>query len=127
MHDLLDADLDGTPVLIVEDNDEHRFLLASHLEKAGCAVTSTGSAEEAMDRYPSVMPLIAFVDVQLPGLSGFDFVDWLRDRTGFVPRIVTTSVLDPSDHPSGDVTLAKPFSRSHVTKVLHDYLAFRNS
>jgi CheY-like chemotaxis protein len=127
MHDLLIPELVGTRVLIVEDNDEHRYLLEAHLEKAGCSVTSTGSAEEAMQRYAAVLPNIAFVDVQLPGLSGHDFVDWLRERGAPVPCIVTASVLDPSDHPSGDIALAKPFSRSHVNKILEDYVAYRKS
>lgn len=120
-------ELTDTRVLVVEDNEEHRYLLAAHLEKAGCTVASTGSAEEAIETYPQTLPHIVFTDVQLPGMSGFEFVTWLRERGLPIPCIVTTSVLDPSDHPSGDITLAKPFSRSQVHRVLDDFLALRNS
>jgi CheY-like chemotaxis protein len=125
--DLSIPELMGTRVLIVEDNDEHRYLLAAHLEKGGCTVTSTSSGEEAMERYATALPDIVFVDVQLPGMSGHDFVDWLRERGAPAPRIVTASVLDPSDHPMGDVALPKPFSRNHVNKILEDYVAYRKS
>ena len=120
-------DLLGTQVLVVEDNDEHRFLLSSHLTKRGCIVTSTSSAEEAMLGYPALDPSIVFIDVQMPGMSGFEFVEWLRTIEGPCPRIVTTSVLDPSDHPVGDAILEKPFSRAHVNEILDEYLVFRNS
>jgi CheY-like chemotaxis protein len=120
-------ELVDTRVMVVEDNEEHRYLLAAHLEKAGCTVTSTGSAEEAIANYAETLPHIVFTDVQLPGMSGFEFVAWLQKQGLPIPRIVTTSVLDPSDHPSADAALAKPFSRSHVQRVLDDYLAVRNS
>jgi CheY-like chemotaxis protein len=128
MRDPVDlSDLLGTRVLVVEDNDEHRFLLSSHLAKRGCAVTSTCSAEEAMLNYSSLDPRIVFVDVQMPGMSGFEFVEWLRALEGTSPRIVTTSVLDPSDHPLGDAILEKPFSRARVNQILDDYLVILNS
>jgi CheY-like chemotaxis protein len=117
----------GTRVLIVEDNDEHRFLLNSHLTKRGCAVTSSSSAEDAMLEYSALNPSIVFIDVQMPGMSGFEFVEWLRTLEGPCPRIVTTSVLDPSDHPLGDAILEKPFSRARVNQILDDYLAARNA
>jgi CheY-like chemotaxis protein len=120
------SDLLGTRVLVVEDNDEHRFLLSSHLSKSGCAVTSTSSAEEAVLGFSTLDPHIVFIDVQMPGMSGFEFVEWLRLRDGPCPRIVTTSVLDPSDHPLGDAILEKPFSRARVSQILDDYVALRN-
>lgn len=119
-------ELVNTRVLVVEDNDEHRYLLTAHLEKAGCTVTSTGSAEEAIANYPETLPHIVFTDVQMPGMSGHEFVAWLRKRGLPIPRIITTSVLDPSDHPLGDAVLAKPFSRNHVNRVLDDYLDTRD-
>jgi CheY-like chemotaxis protein len=128
MHDAVSRpQLVGTRVLIIEDNDEHRFLLEAHLTKSGCTVTSTSSAEDAMVLYPELAPDLVFVDVQMPGMSGFGFVEWLRALDSVAPRIVTTSVLDPADHPLGDAILTKPFSRACVARVLDDYLALRNS
>lgn len=118
-------ELVDTRAMIVEDNDEHRYLLAAHLEKAGASVTSTSSAEEAIASYAAVMPDIIFIDLQMPGMSGFEFVAWLHEQGYPRPCVVTTSVLDPSDHPTGDMTLAKPFSRNHVLSVLDDYLESR--
>lgn len=118
-------DLVDTRAMIVEDNEEHRYLLAAHLEKAGATVSSTSSAEEAVAAYATVLPDIIFIDLQLPGMSGFEFVTWLHEQGYPRPCVVTTSVLDPSDHPAGDMALAKPFSRNHVLTVLDGYLESR--
>jgi len=127
MHDPVDGpDLAGTRVLIVEDNDEHRFLLASHLAKSGCVVTAASSAEEAMKSYSSVDPRIVFVDVQMPGISGFEFVTWLRALRVPLPLIVTSSVLDPADHPLGDVILEKPFTRARIGQILAQFVGSRS-
>lgn len=123
----LRPELVNTRAMIVEDNDEHRYLLMAHLEKAGCSVTSTSSAEEAIEAYPTARPEIVFLDIQMPGMSGFEFVAWLQAQGYPRPCVVTTSVLDPADHPDGDMALAKPFSRGQVLDVLDGYLATRRS
>jgi DNA-binding response OmpR family regulator len=108
-------------VLVVDDNGDHNFLLATHLERAGCEVSSVTSAELAIEALDTFTPDMVIVDLLLPGMSGSELVSWLRDPRRVPTIVVTTSVLDVADHPSADSILTKPFSRRAVLQLLTDF------
>ncbi|HEX4058906.1 MAG TPA: response regulator [Galbitalea sp.] len=109
----------GNPVrvLVVEDSDDQRDLLRAYLEKAGCAVVTVKSAEEAIPAYADSEPELAVVDLVLPGMDGWTLIDKLRAE---VPdcAIAVTSVLDSRKYPDADAILPKPFTRAQILQVL---------
>jgi CheY-like chemotaxis protein len=107
----------GPRVLVVDDNADHRFLLTTHLTRAGCTVTEATTAEEAMVAYRHAVPDIAMVDLLLPGITGWDLVRWLRTCRQRC-AVVTMSVLDLADHPAAEATLQKPFTRAQLLQAL---------
>jgi CheY-like chemotaxis protein len=109
----------GLRALVVEDSEDQAALLARHLSRAGCEVTVVGTAEDAILAYAVDEPDVAVVDLQLPGMDGWQLIARLRDD---LPRcvVVVTSVLDPSDFPEADAVLPKPFSSAQVRRVLAD-------
>ena len=108
-------------VLVVDDNADHNYLLTTHLERAGCTVSTVTSAELAIEALDTFAPDMVFVDLLLPGMSGRDLVAWLRDPRRVQTIVVTTSVLDAADHPEADSTLIKPFSRRAVLQLVTDF------
>jgi CheY-like chemotaxis protein len=106
-------------VLVVEDSEDQRDLLRAYLEKAGCAVVTVKNAEEAIATYVEQNPELAIVDLVLPGMDGWAFVERLRAD---VPdcAIAITSVLDAHKYPESQAILPKPFTRAQIIKVLED-------
>lgn len=81
--------------LIVEDEEEERYLSATLFEESDFKVVECDSAEAAMqvlkDKGEEVA--LVFTDVQLAGdLDGVDLAKAVREELPFVPVIVTSGV-----------------------------------
>jgi two-component system chemotaxis sensor kinase CheA len=92
------------PVLVIDDSLTTRMLEQSILESAGYEVALATSAEEALvmarqHRYGAFV-----VDVEMPGMSGFDFVATTRadPKLRDVPAILVTSRNAPEDRRRGE-------------------------
>jgi DNA-binding NtrC family response regulator len=64
-----------TPILVVDDEPIIRDSLAEFLTQEGFAVTTSGSAEDALRRVRETNFAVAICDVQLPGMDGLALLD----------------------------------------------------
>ena len=82
--------------MIVEDEQEALELLAALLDSTGLAtvVASTSDPYEAIDLLSSHEPDILFLDIRMPGMSGFDILNELRGLTTVSPHVVFTTAHD---------------------------------
>ena len=79
-------------VLIVEDEGVARRAMSSLLTGCGYRTASAGSAEEALKLLASNDRLdIALVDVDLPGMSGLEFVARLEETRPNVFTVLVTA------------------------------------
>ena len=67
-------------VLVVEDDEDTRYLLGQHLRLAGYESLSTASAEHAYDRLSSEPIDVVIADITIPGESGLDLLRWVRQQ-----------------------------------------------
>jgi CheY-like chemotaxis protein len=67
------------PVLVVEDDPDAREALAELLGLWGYQVEDAGSGEEALEKAAERQPAIALVDLDLPGIDGFEVARKLRE------------------------------------------------
>lgn len=101
-------------VLVVEDVREMADLIALYLTKDGMLVTATETAERALELCRAGPPDLVVLDINLPGMDGFEFLQTLR-RESAVPVLVV-SARDADDdliHGLGigaDEFVTKPFS-----------------
>src|SRR5688572_26995433 len=65
-------------LLIVDDDDDLRFVLVKAFEHGGAAVTACGSAEDALARSERTRHDVALVDLHLPGMDGIALLDRLK-------------------------------------------------
>lgn len=81
------------PVLIIDDSLTTRMLEQSILESAGYLVDLAVSAEEALSKARQKRYGIFLVDVEMPGMDGFDFVSRTQRDPALraVPSILVTS------------------------------------
>ncbi|MCS0499991.1 response regulator transcription factor [Protaetiibacter mangrovi] len=109
--------MSGLPVaLVVEDSDDQAGLLRRYLERSGCDVVVAASGEKALELLETVSPVLAIVDLILPGISGEEFAEHLR-RTHPDCLLAITSVHDATRYPEADAVLPKPFTGAQVAAV----------
>jgi DNA-binding response OmpR family regulator len=79
-------------ILVVDDDPQVRRLVELRLDSAGFEVLSAASAQEALDLVARHgLPHLAIVDIMMPGISGFEFCEALK-QLGDVPVIMLTAV-----------------------------------
>jgi len=83
-------------VAIVEDNRDFRTTLANYLEKAPGyqCVATYGSAEEALQTIPRILPDVVLMDIHLPNMSGVACTRRLKDLCPSVQILVLTVYTD---------------------------------
>ena len=78
-------------VLIVEDNPDMRISLSSYLKSEGMMVTDTSSAEEGIDLVDENRFDVAIIDINLPGKSGFELIEYIREQGYDTPLLAMTA------------------------------------
>jgi len=81
------------PILLVEDDAPTRSLLGRTLTKAGWAVTEAENGRVALERVAATRPSLVLLDLMMPEMDGFEFLDVLRrDPAGrTIPVVVITA------------------------------------
>lgn len=81
------------PILVIDDSLTTRMLEQSILESAGYEVDLAASAEEGLARAAERRYGLFIVDVEMPGMSGFEFAERVRDDPSLshVPVMMVTS------------------------------------
>ncbi|MEZ4410589.1 MAG: response regulator [Polyangiales bacterium] len=91
------------PVLVIDDSLTTRMLEQSILESAGYEVDVAVSGEEGMAKARERRYGLFLVDVEMPGMDGFTFVERTRADPDLraVPAILVTSRASPEDRARG--------------------------
>jgi len=90
------------PILVVDDSLTTRMLEQHILETAGFEVEVAVSAEEALEKARARRFGLFVVDVEMPGMDGFEFVRVTRtDPRTAAPAILVTSRSAPEDRRRG--------------------------
>ncbi|MDQ3033127.1 MAG: PAS domain-containing protein [Myxococcota bacterium] len=110
--------LEGTRVLVVDDDADARELVAHVLSFRGAEVRVAASVPMALDVLASFAPAVLVSDVAMPGASGHDLVRTLRARPhcegGDLPAIALSAFARPED---SQASLRAGFDR-HLTKPI---------
>jgi DNA-binding response OmpR family regulator len=84
----------SAPVLLVEDDDEFRRIVAVQLRAKGWRVQEAGSAEAAVDVLASgSRPGLVLLDVNLPGDTGWDVLRAPAFAAAGSPPVVIASAV----------------------------------
>jgi signal transduction histidine kinase/CheY-like chemotaxis protein len=88
------------PVLIIEDDANMRDMLRRRLEKEGWKVIEAENGREALERMAESRPELILLDLMMPEMDGFQFLDEVRKHESLrsIPVIVVTAKeLTPED------------------------------
>lgn len=120
--------LTGHLVLVVDDDDDARELIAMLLEGVGATVKSAASAEEARRVVAASEPALVLSDIAMPGQDGFALVEFLRTRSRPIPAVALTAYARPEDKArilaaGFETHIAKPVDPTELLAVVARILA----
>ena len=80
-------------VLVVEDDARRRKILRTRLEKQGWPVIEAENGRVALERMAESLPDLILLDLMMPEVDGFQFLDHVRTHEGwrYIPIIVITA------------------------------------
>lgn len=83
-------------ILVVDDEPDLLILLEEHLSQDGYEVLTASTGMQAIAKAREDHPDVILLDVMMPGVSGFDVCNILRDfpETAEIPVIFLTAVAE---------------------------------
>jgi PAS domain S-box-containing protein len=121
----------GQRVLVVDDNRINRQSLEIILKRAGFAVEIAYNGYEAIDK-ASIQPFeLILMDIQMPGIDGFETTRIIRKTKGFnqyVPILAVTANALPSTKENAILagmndTITKPIKIDLLFQAVEKYIA----
>jgi CheY-like chemotaxis protein len=111
----------NTRVLVVDDSATIRAVLGKMLAQDGYEVLKAGDGESALALARSERPALVFLDIVLPGMSGFEVLRTLRREaaTQHVPIVMISGNVQATEQfyvqrYGADDFMKKPFGRGEV-------------
>jgi CheY-like chemotaxis protein len=80
----------GEKVLVIDDSEELRSLLAAILPFGGYETHGAGSGEEGLGLVPEVQPDVILIDLELPDTTGLKVLEELNQQGFTIPTIMMT-------------------------------------
>ncbi len=78
-------------VLVIEDEENMRMLIAEELQDEGFTVDTASNAQEGMERLTVNEYDLVTIDVEMPGMSGLEVAGLIRDKKIPVKIILLTA------------------------------------
>lgn len=85
-------------ILVVEDDDDNRFVMRTLLELRGYAVIEASSGQEAVEIAAREQLDLILMDLKMPVLNGLAATRLIRQQERRRVPIVALSAYDPSQH-----------------------------
>jgi signal transduction histidine kinase len=121
--------LSGVSVLLVEDEDDTRYMLSAALQGFGARVTAVRSVAAAVESIEAASPNVLISDIAMPDVDGYGLMLQVRanpnDEVRDVPAIALTAHVAPEDRAralaSGfNYHLAKPVDPLLVVQTVRE-------
>ena len=101
-------------ILIIEDEPKIAELIALYLKKEGIETVHAASGEEGLRQLDRSVPDLVILDINLPGMDGFEVLQEIRRRET-LPVVIVSARQEDEDMIMGfgvgaDDYVSKPFS-----------------
>ena len=121
-----------TRVLVVDDEEDAREMLAAILSQAGFDVDDAADGFAALTKVSRYRPDVVVTDLRMPGMTGVDLLQRIRRIHGDVPVILATGLetwdLCTAAEAYGAVTcLVKPLELDELVWHIEMALAIRRN
>ena len=112
-------------ILFADDDLKYSLLLKRFLEKEGYDVAYTGNGMMVLEQFPVVKPDLVLLDINMPGLNGFEVAEKIRENDRHVLIFFLSDRSDKADRLQGfqlkaNDYLAKPFYPEELTARIRE-------
>ncbi|RMF90016.1 MAG: response regulator [Methanobacteriota archaeon] len=113
-------------ILVVDDEEDIRFIIKTALSKKGYHVVEAESGEECLEIVKSERPDLIFMDIMMPGIDGWETTRRIKTNpeTKDIP-ISMVSAKGGSEDRRKSTEYA--FAEAHLTKPIDFELMFRTA
>jgi two-component system cell cycle response regulator len=120
-----ELNVQGSVVLLVDDNEQNLELLLAYLEELGCELRTAPDGIEALEDIAKNRPDLILLDVMMPRMSGFQVCAKIKKDPSLreIPVVMVTALNEVADveravESGADDFLTKPVNRLElVTRV----------
>ena len=114
-------------ILLVEDEEELRELLATELRDSSLNVLEASNGRQATELMLGSAVDLVITDLRMPGGDGFELLKFVREKNGANTKTILMSgfadcTAEHAKSLGADELLHKPFSLTQFTKVVEDLL-----
>ncbi|WP_242967349.1 response regulator transcription factor [Fastidiosipila sanguinis] len=118
---------DKKTILLLEDEEQIREVVAEYLMLAGYEVVEASNAEESFDIIDDTSIDLAILDIMLPGVSGMEVLQYIKNNRASVPVIMLSALNDEQSQLQAfnyyaDDYVSKPFSPILLLKRIETIL-----
>jgi two-component system OmpR family response regulator len=115
----------GLRVLLVEDDDDNRDLMAEVLDSAGHEVLPASSGQEGLKTLSEHSVDVVVTDVGMPGMGGLEMARAAKAIAPSVPVVIVTGWAEREDIANArgkdvDAVLIKPVDPDALTQTVVD-------
>ncbi|RRD91887.1 DNA-binding response regulator [Bacteroides heparinolyticus] len=119
-------------ILFADDDLKYSMLLKRFLEKEGYEVTYAGNGNIALEQFVRVKPDLVLLDINMPGLDGFEVAERIRETDKHVLIFFLSDRSDKADRLQGfqlkaNDYLAKPFYPEELIARIRERFAVQLS
>jgi DNA-binding response OmpR family regulator len=110
--------MNGSTVLVIDDDDDIRGLVRTLLERGGSTVYDAGNGRDGLREFHARRPDLVVLDVSMPEMDGWSVLERIRDMSE-VPVLMLTARGDELERVRGlqagaDDYVVKPFGKQEL-------------
>jgi len=111
------------PVWIIDDDKSIRWVIEKALTREGIEYKSFAAAHEGLEALDDQPPQVVISDIRMPGTSGLDFMQKLKQKLPTTPVIIMTAYSDLESavaafQGGAFEYLPKPFDIDHAVELI---------
>jgi len=117
-------------ILIVDDDESIRTVLATILEEEKYAVDTAQNGEDAIEKTKTQFYNLALIDIRLPDMEGTELLTRMKETIPKMRKIIVTGYPSLQNaieavNKGADAYVMKPFDVAKVLKTIKEQLAKR--
>jgi DNA-binding NtrC family response regulator len=114
-------------ILIVDDDENIRKVIATILEEEGYAVESVDTARKAIEKTKRKFYNLALIDIRLPDMEGIELLTKMKTTTPRIRKIIITGYPTLQNameavNRGADAYIMKPFDMDKVLSTIKNQL-----